>query len=87
MNDKKDHAALLLKGLHCAACVNRVETYLKKIDGVSSANVNLATQKAFIEYDKSKASLEDLKKAVIDSGYEVIDIDGKKKKFRSDSSG
>jgi len=74
-----DTSTLSLKGLHCAACVNRVEKDLKKLDGVLKVNVNLATQKAYVEFDNSKVRNEDLKKAVIESGYEVIDVEDKKK--------
>ena len=78
-DENKDNCILSIKGLHCAACVNRVETYLKKNEGVISANVNLATQQAHVEFDNTKAMVEDLKKSIIDAGYEVLGIEDKKK--------
>ena len=39
---------LSIEGMTCASCVGRVEKALKKIDGVESANVNLATEKAVV---------------------------------------
>ena len=80
MKDETTQTCLLsLKGLHCAACVNRVETSLNKKNGVISASVNLATQEARVEYEDAVISEEDLKNTVIESGYEVIEIDSKKK--------
>ncbi|MBA3689120.1 MAG: heavy-metal-associated domain-containing protein [Chloroflexi bacterium] len=43
----------------CASCVNRIERYLTKVEGVESANVNLATDSASVRYDPSAVRLED----------------------------
>ena len=40
---------LLISGMHCAACVRRVEKALNKVEGVNFASVNLADQTAFVE--------------------------------------
>ncbi|AFU18242.1 heavy metal translocating P-type ATPase [Actinobacillus suis] len=40
---------LLIDGMHCAACVRRVEKILMKVEGVSFASVNLADQTAFVQ--------------------------------------
>ena len=40
---------LLISGMHCAACVRRVEKVLGKVEGVNFASVNLADQTAFVE--------------------------------------
>lgn len=40
---------LLINGMHCAACVRRVEKALGKVEGVNFASVNLADQTAFVE--------------------------------------
>jgi P-type Cu+ transporter len=60
---------LPVEGMTCASCVLRVEKALKKVDGVAAAAVNLATEKATIEYDPSRVSLESLHQAVADYGY------------------
>ncbi len=60
---------LPVEGMTCASCVLRVEKALKKVDGVSSAAVNLATEKATIEYDPARVSLGGLQQAVADYGY------------------
>ena len=60
---------LPVEGMTCASCVARVEKALKRVEGVSAAAVNLATEKATVEFDPAKVTLERLQKAVADSGY------------------
>lgn len=60
---------LPVKGMHCASCVARVEKALNDVPGVVSAGVNLASEKATIEYIEG-TELADIKKAVKDAGFE-----------------
>jgi len=60
-------------GMTCASCVSRIERQLKKVDGVTEANVNLATEKGFITYDPAKARVSDLKRAIEKAGYQPLD--------------
>jgi len=60
-----------VSGMHCASCVNNVEQYLKRLKGVQSADVNLATEKAAIEYDPDLITVPEIVQAVNDSGYQV----------------
>ncbi|MEW6263235.1 MAG: heavy metal translocating P-type ATPase [Thermodesulfobacteriota bacterium] len=64
-------ATLALGGLTCAACVRRVEQSLNGLPGVSKAAVNLATEKAVVEFNPGLTSLNDLKAAIVEAGYEV----------------
>ncbi|MFC1901138.1 heavy metal translocating P-type ATPase, partial [Chloroflexota bacterium] len=57
-------------GMTCAACVNRVEEALQSVPGVVSANVNLASEKATVEYTED-TSYTELRRAVEDAGYEL----------------
>ncbi|MCZ6775132.1 MAG: heavy metal translocating P-type ATPase [Ignavibacteria bacterium] len=71
-NKTFDHLQTLtlpVEGMSCASCVLRVEKALKKVNGVSSATVNLANEKATIEFDTAKATVEQLQGAVAESGY------------------
>ncbi len=61
-------------GMTCASCVATIESALKELDGVISANVNLATERATVEYLPTQVSLADLKKAITDAGYEVREM-------------
>ena len=60
-----------VEGMTCASCVNRIERYLRKVDGVEQANVNLATESASVRFDPGRVSLEDLGRAVEAAGYEA----------------
>ncbi|MGA1841602.1 MAG: heavy metal translocating P-type ATPase [bacterium] len=63
-------------GMTCAACVRRVESALKSVDGVIDAPVNLATAKATIIHPKDWADIEGVKKAISDAGYEFLGVSG-----------
>jgi len=64
-------AILPITGMTCANCVATVERNLKRVDGVESANVNLSSERATIEYDPSLANLQDLIARVERAGYGV----------------
>ncbi|GEM45557.1 heavy metal translocating P-type ATPase [Deinococcus cellulosilyticus] len=61
-----------VQGMTCAACVNRVERGLKKVDGVEEANVNLATERAVVTFDPEKTTPQALIEKVKDIGYEAV---------------
>lgn len=58
-----------ITGMTCASCVDNVERALAGVVGVSRADVNLATEKATVEYDPSVANESALIKAVENAGY------------------
>ena len=59
-----------VSGMTCASCVARVEQALSSVPGVISANVNLASEKATVEYIEG-TELADLRRAVEDAGYKL----------------
>ncbi len=61
---------LNVKGMSCAACVNRIEKALLKNE-VASAEVNLATEKARITFDSKILSPDKIIQIISDSGYEA----------------
>ena len=60
-----------IKGMNCASCVNRIEKSLKKDPGIISASVNLATEKANIEYDTAKLDINKILNLISSAGYEA----------------
>ncbi|QFP78347.1 cadmium-translocating P-type ATPase [Deinococcus sp. AJ005] len=62
-----------VEGMTCAACVGRVERGLQKAEGVLSASVNLATERANVTYLPTTTSPAALKEAVREAGYDVPD--------------
>ena len=64
-----------IQGMTCASCAQAVERATRKLDGVTETSVNLATEKLTISYDPSALRVSDIKKAVEDAGYKVIEED------------
>ena len=62
---------LPITGMTCAACSARIEKGLKKIDGVSEANVNLALEKASLKYNPDMTNVAAFEKKICDLGYGV----------------
>ena len=61
---------LSIDGMTCASCVARVEKALKKVPGVEQANVNLATERAWIQPNATVSS-QDLIRAIQKAGYDA----------------
>ena len=64
---------LAIEGMTCASCANFVERALKKMPGVQSAQVNLATEKATVAFTPGLADRVRLKAAVEAAGYQVAE--------------
>jgi Cu+-exporting ATPase len=62
---------LRITGMHCAACATATEKALKETRGVNTAAVNLATEKATVEYNPEVIDESKLKKAVEGAGFGV----------------
>jgi copper chaperone CopZ len=56
-------------GMTCAACVNRIEKVLVKVDGVAAASVNLAAETASVHFDPTRVDAAALSAAVARAGY------------------
>ncbi|MFH0345931.1 copper-exporting P-type ATPase CopA [Bacillus vallismortis] len=60
-----------IEGMTCAACANRIEKRLNKIEGVTNAPVNFALETVAVEYNPKEASVSELKEAVDKLGYKL----------------
>ena len=67
-------AELGVEGMTCASCSSAVERALKKLDGVSEASVNLATNRAAFSYDPTKVKLAQVRAAITRAGYTPLDL-------------
>ncbi|MCK9581090.1 MAG: heavy metal translocating P-type ATPase [Methanoregula sp.] len=67
---------LKVGGMMCATCVETIETGLKALPGVLEASVNLGVETARVTYNPSVTSVEDMKKAIQDAGYQYLGISG-----------
>ncbi|PDV96402.1 heavy metal translocating P-type ATPase [Candidatus Chloroploca asiatica] len=59
-------------GMTCASCVMRVEKVVKKLPGVASASVNLATEQASIRFDPAQLAPQQIQAAVEQAGYGIV---------------
>jgi Cu+-exporting ATPase len=64
-----DKAVLRIEGMTCASCVRHVERALSKVPGVIRAGVNLAAERADVEYERSVTEVAALVAAVERAGY------------------
>ena len=62
-------ADIEVTGMHCAACSGRIQRTLEKTPGVSSANVNLMTGSATVDYDPAAVTVDRLLETIRSTGY------------------
>ncbi len=72
---KEEQIQLVLVGMHCASCAGLIERALKKVNGVKSAVVNFAAEKARVIFDTSLTTMEELIQAVKKAGYTASLVD------------
>ncbi|RDI57214.1 heavy metal translocating P-type ATPase [Microvirga subterranea] len=61
-----------VQGMTCASCVGRVEKAIRRIEGVTAANVNLATERASVSFGSADADPQAVVEAIRDVGYEPM---------------
>jgi Cu+-exporting ATPase len=71
-----ERLTLGIRGMSCASCVAAVERALRSVPGVTGAEVNLATEKATVEYLPGTADVANLERAVAEAGYSVLPQSG-----------
>ncbi|SMO50679.1 heavy metal translocating P-type ATPase [Gracilimonas mengyeensis] len=64
-------ATLQIDGMHCAGCVNAVDKQLESLQGVKSAQVNLATESAVVEYE-GDLTMDDFAEAIAKGGFTLV---------------
>ena len=73
----KNTVTIPIGGMTCAACAQRIEKALGKQDGITRVSVNLATEKATIEYDPQKIKLSGIRQGIEKLGYKALEIEKK----------
>lgn len=64
-----------ISGMTCAACAQRIEKAIGKLDGIIKVSVNLATEKATVEYNPQIIRLSAIKQCIEKIGYKALDIE------------
>lgn len=68
----KKKEKLKIDGMTCASCVRTIENSVKRLEGIKSVYVNLATETASIEYEPEKIDIKRIIKTIEDTGYRVL---------------
>ncbi|MEL7610158.1 MAG: heavy metal translocating P-type ATPase [Bacillota bacterium] len=71
---RESSVTIPIGGMTCAACAQRVEKAIKKLEGVKSASVNLATEKATVLYDPKRIRPSSIRRAVEGAGYRALEV-------------
>ncbi len=69
---QNSHVTIPIGGMTCAACAQRIEKGLSKLNGVVMASVNFATEKATVAYDPQKVRLSALRQTIEKLGYKAL---------------
>lgn len=67
----EEQVSLSITGMTCAACANRIEKNILKLEGVNKANVNLASEKVSVSYNPSQTSVDQVMTSVKKTGYGI----------------
>lgn len=70
-NDDINEASLIIGGIRCAACVWLLENYLARQTGIEDVHVNLANQRAFIQFAPARIAVSQLFHLIHQLGYEA----------------
>jgi copper chaperone CopZ len=60
--------------VQCDMCKNKIETYLKRIDGVSTVNVNPKKKETTVKFISDRTNIEEIKTAIANAGYDADEI-------------
>ena len=71
-----DEVTLRIDGMHCASCTMNVENFLIRLDGIFDVKADLTSGTAFVRYDKSKVTIDDMEVVINNLGFELLGIDG-----------
>jgi P-type Cu2+ transporter len=69
-----NYSAFTVQGMHCSNCARTVEKSIGEVDGVKRVTVNASTAQASVEWDHSRASLQEIFEAVRRSGFTPVQL-------------
>lgn len=66
-------ATIKIKGMTCMGCVNSIKNVLKNLPGIAQLEVTLDPAQTIVQFDPASTSLNQLKEAIIDAGFDVVE--------------
>jgi Cu+-exporting ATPase len=76
---------LPIAGMTCNNCANTITRSLKRLDGVLEANTSYASERTHVTYLPSMVEVGDIRRAVRDAGYKVIEVEGANEQAQVDA--
>lgn len=67
-------AKISTPSVQCNMCKNKIETYLKRYDGIHTINVNVKTKETTVKYITDRINEEEIKTAIANAGYDAAEI-------------
>lgn len=72
MSTQLKRTAVKIGGMHCAGCANSIQSSVERLDGVKKCEVNLASEKALVEFDPLSVDMSQIEKAIQGAGYKIV---------------
>src|SRR5216683_304581 len=73
--EKTKRTVIKIGGMHCAGCVSSIQKSVSEVPGVSKVEVNLATEKATLEFDQTKVQLDGIKSVSVNYGSSQVNLE------------
>jgi Cu+-exporting ATPase len=71
-----------IKGMKCSSCSNKIESTIRNLPNIKTANINLITEKMIVVVD-SKDTVNKIEETITDMGFKVVNIEDSDKKSNS----
>jgi copper ion binding protein len=62
---------IVIKGMHCSSCVKNIENTVSSLEGVKKVKVSLEDEKAWVQFDPKRISLNEIKRSINKLGYKT----------------
>jgi len=76
---------LPIAGMTCNNCANTITRTIKRVDGVLDVNTSYASERTHVTFLPSMVEMADIKRAVRDAGYKVIEVEGASEQAQVDA--
>lgn len=68
--------------VQCGMCKSKIETYLKRYDGINAINVNYKTKITTVKYITDRINEEEIKTAIANAGYDAADVEANPESYK-----
>src|SRR4028118_132661 len=68
--------------IQCEMCKNKIETYLKRYDGVNLVNVNVKRKEVTVKYITDRINDEEIKAAIANAGYDAAEVPANEESYK-----